>query len=76
MRIDIFEFQKSGKPEKLLDWINTIEEDFEYKGVIKINQSHLLQLGFVEGQQLCGNKKPHKDDAKPKTKKRLTLGKS
>ncbi|XP_024038267.1 uncharacterized protein LOC112097314 [Citrus clementina] len=33
LRIDIPEFQGSGRPEELLDWINTIEEVFEYKEV-------------------------------------------
>ena len=33
MRIDIPEFQGSGRPEELLDWINAIEEVFEYKEV-------------------------------------------
>ena len=33
LRIDIPEFQGSGRPEELLDWINAIEEVFEYKEV-------------------------------------------
>ena len=33
MRIDIPEFQGSGRLEELLDWINAIEEVFEYKEV-------------------------------------------
>ena len=33
MRINILEFQESGRPEELLDWINAIEEVFEYKEV-------------------------------------------
>ncbi|KAH9686841.1 hypothetical protein KPL70_014533 [Citrus sinensis] len=33
LRIDIPEFQRSGRPEELLDWINAIEEVFEYKEV-------------------------------------------
>ena len=31
LRIDILEFQGSGRPEELLDWINSIEEVYEYK---------------------------------------------
>ncbi|KAH9684874.1 Endonuclease [Citrus sinensis] len=33
LRIDILKFQGSGRPEEFLDWINTIEEVFEYKEV-------------------------------------------
>ncbi|KAH9670837.1 Endonuclease [Citrus sinensis] len=33
LRIDIPEFQGSGRPEELLDWINAIEEVFKYKEV-------------------------------------------
>ncbi|KAH9715447.1 Endonuclease [Citrus sinensis] len=33
LRIDIPEFQGSGRPKELLDWINAIEEVFEYKEV-------------------------------------------
>ncbi|KAH9693434.1 Endonuclease [Citrus sinensis] len=33
LRIYIPEFQGSGRPEELLDWINAIEEVFEYKEV-------------------------------------------
>ena len=35
MRIDIPEFQGSGRPEELLDRINAIEEVFEYKEVLE-----------------------------------------
>lgn len=35
LRIDILEFQGSGRPEELLDWINAIEEVFEYKEVLE-----------------------------------------
>ena len=33
LRIDIPEFQGSGRPEELLDQINAIEDVFEYKDV-------------------------------------------
>ncbi|XP_052291811.1 uncharacterized protein LOC127900665 [Citrus sinensis] len=56
LRIDIPEFQGSGRPEELLDWINAIEEVFEYKEVPENKLVSLLQLDFVEEQQLGGNK--------------------
>ena len=74
MRIDILEFQGSGRPEELLDWINAIEEVFEYKEVPENKLVSLLQLDFVEEQQLGGNKLS--SQGLDKAKRRLILGKS
>ena len=41
LRIDIPEFQGSGRPEELLDWINAIEEVFEYK---EVHENKLVSL--------------------------------
>ena len=41
LRIDIPEFQGSGRPEELLDWINAIEEVFKYN---EIPENKLVSL--------------------------------
>ncbi|XP_052290298.1 uncharacterized protein LOC127900023 [Citrus sinensis] len=49
LRIDIPEFQGSGRPEELLDWINAIEEVFKYKEVLE-NKLVLLAATRFRGR--------------------------
>lgn len=49
MRIYILEFQESGRPEKLLDYINAIEEFFKYKEVLE-NKLILLAATQFRGR--------------------------
>ncbi|KAH9650278.1 hypothetical protein KPL70_026314 [Citrus sinensis] len=51
LRIDIPQFQGSGRPEELLDWINAIEEVFEYKEVPENKLVSLTATRFQAHQQ-------------------------
>ncbi|KAH9803209.1 hypothetical protein KPL71_001675 [Citrus sinensis] len=52
LRIDILEFQGSGRPKELLDWINAIEELFEYKEVPENKLVSLAATRFQAHQQV------------------------